>query len=159
MRVKSKNSADRRRRTPEKTGPGKDLGNFKGFTLSRISAHFHAAGTGYSTATYDPISAFLPSRLFEWIPQVAKYWFHKKHAFRDYTTHGKGTGIYLIDDRVKISIAGDWGTGTDEARIVAAAMENPRRISRFIWEMSITWATAMKCEKTSWGRKRVPMHR
>jgi hypothetical protein len=122
MRVKSKKSADRRG-TPEETGPGKDLGNFKGFTLSRISAHFHAAGAGYSTATYDPISAFLPSRLFEWIPQVAKYWFHKKHAFRDYTTHGKGTGIYLIDDRVKISIAGDWGTGTDEARIVAAAME------------------------------------
>jgi hypothetical protein len=46
-----------------------------------------------------------------------------KHAFRDYTTHGRGTGIYLIDDRLKISIAGDWGTGTDEARIVAAAME------------------------------------
>src|ERR1022692_3654703 len=123
MRVKSKKSADRRRGTPEETGPGKDLGNFKGFTLSRISAHFHAAGAGYSTATYDPISAFLPSRLLEWIPQVAKYWFHKKHAFRNYTTHGKGTGIYLIDDRVKISIAGDWGTGTDEVRIVAAAME------------------------------------
>jgi hypothetical protein len=34
---------------------------------------------------------------------------HKKHAFRDYTTHGKGTGNYLIDVRVKISIAGDWG--------------------------------------------------
>ena len=123
MGDKSKKSADGRRGTPEETGPGKDLGNFKGFTLSRISAHFHAAGAGYSTATYDPISAFLPSRLFQWIPQVAKYWFHKKHAFRDYTTHGKGTGIYLIDDRVKISIAGDWGTGTDEARIVAAAME------------------------------------
>jgi hypothetical protein len=122
MRVKSKKSADRRG-TPEETAPGKDLGNFKGFTLSRISAHFHAAGAGYSTATYDPISAFLPSRLFQWIPQVAKYWFHKRHAFRDYTTHGKGTGIYAIDDRVKISIAGDWGTGTDEARIVAAAME------------------------------------
>jgi len=89
----------------------------------RISAHFHAAGAGYSTAAYDPISAFLPSRLLKWIPQVAKYWFHKKHAFRDYTTHGKGTGIYPIDDRVKISMAGDWGTGTDEARIVAAAMK------------------------------------
>jgi hypothetical protein len=121
MRVRSKKSADRG--TPDETGSGKDLGNFTGFANSRISAHFHAARTGYSTTTYDPIAAFLPSRLFSWIPQVAKYWFHKKHAFRDYTTHGKGTGIYPIDDRVKISIAGDWGTGTDEARIVAAAME------------------------------------
>jgi hypothetical protein len=87
MRVKSNKSADRRRGTSKKTDPDKDLGNFKGCTLSRISAHFHAAGAGYSTATYDPISAFLPSRLFQWIPQVAKYWFHKKHAFRDYATH------------------------------------------------------------------------
>src|ERR1022692_3142037 len=122
MRDKSKKSADPRRGTPEETGPGKDLGNFKGFTLSRISAHFHAAGAGYSTATYDPIAAFLPNRLFVWLSHVVKYWFHKNHAFRDYTTHGKGTGIYSIDDRVKISIAGDWGTGTDEARIVAAVM-------------------------------------
>jgi len=79
MRVKSKKSADRRRGIPEESGPGKDLGNFNGFSLSRFSAHFHAAGTGYSTAAYNPISAFLPSRLFEWIPQVAKFWFHKKH--------------------------------------------------------------------------------
>src|ERR1017187_8377272 len=123
MRVKSKKSADRRGGSPEETGPGKDLGNFRGFANSRITAHFHAARAGYSTTPYDHISAFLPNRLFEWIPKVAKYWFHKRHAFRDYTTHGKGTGIYPIDDRVKISIAGDWGTGTDEARIVAAAME------------------------------------
>jgi hypothetical protein len=47
----------------------------------------------------------------------------QKARVQDYTTHGKGTGIYPIDDRAKISIAGDWGTGTDEARIVAATME------------------------------------
>jgi hypothetical protein len=159
MRDKSKKSADPRRGSPEETGPGKDLGNFKGFTLSRIAAHFHAAGAGYSTATYDPISAFLPSRLLEWIPQVAKYWFHKKHAFRNYTTHGKGTGIYLMDDRVKISIAGDWGTGTDEARIVAAAMEKSE--ADFTIHLGDVYyvGAAMKCEKTFWGRKRVPMHR
>jgi len=72
MRVKSKKSAERRRGTADETGSGKDLGNFTGFANSRITAHFHAARTGYSTATYDPISAFLPNRLFEWIPRVAK---------------------------------------------------------------------------------------
>jgi hypothetical protein len=121
MRVASKKR--RRGGTPGETGPAKDLGNFTGFAHSRISAHFQAAAAGYSTGKYDPIEAFLPNRLFKWIPQIAKYWFHKKHAFRDYTTHGKGTGIYPIDDRVKIGMAGDWGTGTDEARIVAEAME------------------------------------
>ena len=123
MRAKSKKSAERRRGASDETGSGKDLGNFKGFAHSRITAHFQAARAAYSTTTYDPIAAFLPSRLIKWIPQVAKYWFHKKHAFRDYTTHGKGTGIFPIDERVKISIAGDWGTGTDEARIVGTAME------------------------------------
>src|SRR6204780_1323860 len=122
MAARSKKGAERRRETPDEKGPGKDLGNFTGFAHSRIAAHFHAALTGYSTATYDPIAAFLPNRLFAWVPHVAKYWFRKKHAFRDYTAHGKGSGIYPLDDRAKISIAGDWGTGTDEARTVAAAM-------------------------------------
>jgi hypothetical protein len=119
MGAKSKKNAER----PDPSAAGKDLRNFTGFAHSRAAAHFHAALGGYSSTTYDPIAAFLPGRLSKWIPQVAKYWFHKKHAFRDYTTGGKGSGIYPIEDRVKISIAGDWGTGTDEARIVAAAME------------------------------------
>jgi hypothetical protein len=121
MPRQSKNTAGSRR--SGQTESGKDLGNFTGFAHSRIAAHFHAARTGYSTANYDPISAFAPNRLFLWISQVAKYWFRKKHAFRDYTTREKGSGTYPIDDRVKISIAGDWGTGTDEASLVAAAMD------------------------------------
>ena len=123
MRDKSKKTVKGPRGTPDKAGSGKDLGNFTGLGHSKIASHLRAARAGYSTATYDPIAAFLPGRLLKWIPQVAKYWFHKKHAFRDYTTHGKGTGIYPIDDRAKISLAGDWGTGTDEARIVASGME------------------------------------
>src|SRR5580698_7838522 len=101
MPAKSKKTAGR----PEPSAEGKDLGNFTGFAHSRTAAHFHAALGGYSSATYDPIAAFLPGRLSKWIPQVAKYWFHKKHPFRDYTTAGKGTGIYPIADRVKISVA------------------------------------------------------
>jgi hypothetical protein len=109
-----------------KTSPdpsGKDLGNFTGFFHSRALSHFQAGRSGYSTSTYDPISAFLPSRLLQWIPRVAKYWFRKPQPFRDYTAKDRGTGIYSIDDRVKISIAGDWGTGTDEAAKVAKRIE------------------------------------
>jgi hypothetical protein len=123
MRVKSKKNDKDQGGAPGEISSGKDLGNFTGFAHSRIAAHWRAAGTGYSTSTYDPISAFLPQRLLKWIPKVAKYWFHKKHAFRDYTSHDKGNGIYPIDDRLKISLAADWATGTDEARRVAAAIE------------------------------------
>jgi hypothetical protein len=114
MRVESKKSTE----GSHASGSGKDLGNFTGFGHSRASAHLQAALGGYSSTTYDPIAAFLPGRLSKWIPQVAKYWFHKKHAFRDYSAGAKGSGIYQIADRVKISLAGDWGTGTDEARMV-----------------------------------------
>src|ERR1700683_4751810 len=72
MRVETRTSAKRRRRTPDQEGSGKDLGNFTGFAHSRISAHIHAARTGYSTARYDPIAAFLPSKLLVWIPKVAR---------------------------------------------------------------------------------------
>lgn len=50
---------------------------------------------------------------------MARFWFHKKHAFRDYTSGENGNGIHPIDDRATISLSGDWGTGTDEAHMVA----------------------------------------
>jgi Calcineurin-like phosphoesterase len=57
---------------------------------------------------------------------VARYWFRKKHPFRDYTGGEHGNGIYRIDDRARISLAGDWGTGTDEAHMVADRMREFR---------------------------------
>ena len=97
----------------------KDLGNFLGTFHSGLASHFRAGGSNYSQTTYNPLKAFLPDHLFVWISRVAKFWFRRKHAFRDYTTHGKGTGIYEIADRTSISFVGDWGTGTDEAQMVA----------------------------------------
>ena len=123
MSGKSKNTAQAQSNAAADKPSGKDLGNFTSFLYGQTAANFHAAGSGYSTTAYNPISAFLPSNLIKWIPKIAKYWFHKKHAFRDYTASERGTGIYALDDRVKISIAGDWGTGTDEARQVGAAIE------------------------------------
>jgi Calcineurin-like phosphoesterase len=84
-----------------------------------FGAHFHAGGSRYSQTTYDPLKAFLPSHLSVWVPEVAKFWFQKKHPFRDYATAGKGNGIYEIAERTSLGLVGDWGTGTDEAQKVA----------------------------------------
>jgi hypothetical protein len=100
-------------------GPRKDLGNFAGPFHSALAAHFHAAGSNYSQTTYSPLKAFLPGHMLTWISHVAKYWFRRKHNFRDYTTHGKGNGIHEISDRTTLGLVGDWGTGTDEAQMVA----------------------------------------
>ena len=105
------------------TSGRKDLGNFTGMLHSALAAHFRAGGSRYSETTYDPLKAFLPSHLAAWIPHVMRYWFHKKHPFRDYTTPGKGTGIFHVPDNLTLSVVGDWATGTDEAQKVANCVQ------------------------------------
>jgi Calcineurin-like phosphoesterase len=100
----------------------KDLGNFVGPFHSALASHFHAAGSKYSQTTYSPLKAFLPDHFFVWSSHVAKYWFQKKHNFRDYTAPGKGNGVHEIADHTSISLMGDWGTGTDEAQMVATSV-------------------------------------
>jgi len=106
-----------------KQDPRKDLGDLDVAFHSGLASHFLAGGSNYSKTAYDPLKAFLPQHLVAWIPHVAKYWFGKKHHFRDYTTPGKGNGIYEIGERANISVVGDWGTGTDEAEYVAASVK------------------------------------
>jgi hypothetical protein len=104
-------------------GPRKDLGNFDGPFHSALASHFRAAGSNYSQTTYNPLKALLPSHFFVWISHVAKFWFRRKHKFRDYTTAGKGNGIYEMASHAKVSLLGDWGTGTDEAQLVAQQVQ------------------------------------
>jgi hypothetical protein len=105
--------------TDARRGIRKDLGNFAGMFHTGLGSHFRAGGSGYSKTTYDPLNAFRPGHLAAWIPHVMRYWFHKKHPFRDYSAAGNGNGILKIDDRATVSVIGDWGTGTDEAQDVA----------------------------------------
>jgi len=97
----------------------KDLANFHEMLHTGFASHFRAGGACYSEESYNPLFGLLPRRLMKWIPHVARYWFRKKHELRDYTTAGKGNGIYSVEDRVTFSLIGDWGTGTDEAQRVA----------------------------------------
>jgi hypothetical protein len=97
----------------------KNLGNFEGMLNSGLGSHLRAGASGYSETTYDPLNVFLPGNTAQWISHVARFWFHKKFPFRDWTTPGKGTGVFSIADRATLSLVGDWGTGTDEAQKVA----------------------------------------
>jgi calcineurin-like phosphoesterase family protein len=101
----------------------KRLGNFKGMLHTGLASHFRAGASRYSETAYDPISAFLPSHLAAWIPHVVRYWFHKRHAFLDYSPAGAGTGIFTIGDGATLSLVGDWGTGTNEAQMVADCVQ------------------------------------
>lgn len=100
-----------------------DLLNLK---RSALHSHFRRTVDDLAdTSKFPRLSAFLPQNLWPWIKNYLEYAFKKKHPFLTYPNSGD-KGVYRMaasdDGRVfKISIAGDWGTGTAEsARIVAA---------------------------------------
>jgi len=72
---------------------------------------------------YPPESLFAPSALWGWIRNYLGYVFHKKHFFPPYTSSPQKAIYDLLDEsgteNVRLSIAGDWGTGTNEAARVA----------------------------------------
>ena len=88
-----------------------------------LGSHFRSGAASYSEDSYNPLFGLLPTRLLKWIPHVVRYWFLKKEPFRDYSSRQHGDGIYAAENRVRLSVLGDWGTGTDEAQKVAECVQ------------------------------------
>lgn len=82
------------------------------------------------------LSAFLRNQVFGWLFSYIKLRFGPRHSFQTYDG-GEDTGIYKFagdsyfgggppsDEEIRVGIAGDWATGTEEsdrvARLVAAS--------------------------------------
>ena len=77
------------------------------------------------TTNFPKLKAFLPQNLWPWIANYLKYVFSRRCPFQDYTGNSN-TGVYAMGDSLKLAIAGDWGTGTDEAATVARLMDAQR---------------------------------
>lgn len=105
------------RRRPENLTP---LSNSP--TVGRFAMTNHLlrkADTLAPTTNHPKLKAFLPQNLWPWIWNYLKNAFTPRYRFPDYTGSG-GTGVYPIRpapgaSAIRISIAGDWATGTDEA--------------------------------------------
>src|SRR5437763_8681640 len=74
------------------------------------------------------LQAFLPKNLWPWIWSYLKLAFARKHPFISYLTRGE-QGVYPLaaadgGQIFKLSIAGDWATGTREASNVALGMQD-----------------------------------
>ncbi len=72
---------------------------------------------------------FLPNNLWPWIWNYLKGIFHGKYKPYPHYEIGGQDGIYLLraadgGDKIRISIVGDWGTGTDEAYEVAQQVQS-----------------------------------
>lgn len=71
-------------------------------------------------AQHPDITQFLSKNLLPWIGNYLKFVFTKRYPFQ---TYPKGqTGVFPIEDGT-LAIAGDWGTGTDEADRIAGLIK------------------------------------
>lgn len=69
------------------------------------------------------LSAFLRHQVFGWVGAYLKNFIRRKHKFLTYETTSQ-TGVYPLaaGEEVRVSMCGDWGTGTREAFEVAERM-------------------------------------
>jgi len=73
---------------------------------------------------FPKLAAFMPQRVWKWISEYLRYRIGRKHPFQQYDLQGDN-GVYRLkstENEIRIVLAGDWGTGTDEAASVAKQM-------------------------------------
>ncbi len=94
---------------------------------SAALSHLYLAAEEVAPPNYPPGSLFAPAALWAWARSYLAYVFRKKHYFPRYTASPLAAVYDLLDengnDTVRIALAGDWGTGTDESEQVAAQMK------------------------------------
>ena len=75
---------------------------------------------------YPKLAAFAPGALWNWLSEYWRYRIGPKHPFKTYDGSDGDNGVYRMrgtDGEVRIALAGDWGTGTDEAAKVGDQIE------------------------------------
>jgi len=115
----STNQTTTANRRPKRTVEDLDVNQRSAF-LSQL----YRAAEAAAPPNYPPESTFDPSALGAWIRNYSAYVFRKKHDFHSCTASPTLAMYDLLDENqsaenVRVSIAGDWGTGTSEAESVA----------------------------------------
>lgn len=92
---------------------------------SPLLSQLYRAAEALSPPNFPPVSKFSSSVWWGWASKYLKYVFRRRHACPAYAASAT-SAVYALpgDDgsAVRISMAGDWGTGTDEADDVGRQM-------------------------------------
>ena len=75
---------------------------------------------------YPTLAAFAPHRFWKWLTEYWRFRIGRRHPFQTYDGEDGDNGVYRLHGdahEIRIALAGDWGTGTDEAAEVAALIE------------------------------------
>ena len=73
---------------------------------------------GLKPPAYPLLTAFSPTHAWKWITQYLSHRLGRRHPFLDYSGANADKGVYELegdDGEVRLALAGDWATGTDEA--------------------------------------------
>lgn len=103
----------------------KDLGRYQDLGRGPSTSYFRriAAQMGLppTAGTFERLAAFTsnPANWAAWAGHVMRYIGSAKHPFQ---TYQHNAGIYQFEEKLTLSVAGDWGTGTDEAQLVMKQM-------------------------------------
>jgi hypothetical protein len=116
--------ANRSNETPDYGA--KDLGKYEDLGRGPVTSYFRrvvAPLVPADAGTFARLAAFTSGvkNWVKWASHVMRYITSPKHPFLNYGTE---SGVYAFVDKSVVSVAGDWGTGTDEAQHVMTAMLN-----------------------------------
>jgi hypothetical protein len=93
---------------------------------SAALSQLYRAAEAAAPPNYPPVFLFAPSAIWHWVRNYLAYVFKPKHAFPTSTMSPQKAIYDLVGenggDSVRVSVAGDWGTGTSEAQAVAHQM-------------------------------------
>ena len=106
----------------------KDLGKYEDLGRGPVTSYFRrvvAPLVPADAGTLRRLAAFTSSikNWGKWAGHVMRYITSPKHSFLNYGTE---SGVYAIEVESVLAVAGDWGTGTDEAQHVTTAMLNKK---------------------------------
>ena len=90
---------------------------------SAALSQLYKAAEAAAPANYPPESLFSPAAVWSWIRNYLAYVLHRRHDFVPCTVTPNNAVYDLSDENgtsnVRVSLAGDWGTGTVESNCVA----------------------------------------
>lgn len=133
----------------------KDLRSFGRLPRSPIVSYVARAAEGF----HYTLSAMGSEALWQWVTEYFGNRLGPRHKFNTYENTPAVSGIYKLGDNsviggradangeIRLTIAGDWGTGTDEAA-EASLLTTPS-----ISEMSITWDAKTRLGRTISGNE------
>jgi hypothetical protein len=102
--------------------------------LSHYRKELSRTGLSPSASFPHKVGAFLSNHIFAWAFSYLRFIFRPKHKFQDYKESTGEKGVYAMQAEsgadglatskpIRVSIAGDWGTGTLEAHDIAEHMK------------------------------------